>query len=106
MVGMSILLAATYPYFGYVKRSFEGNIVEDREQFNTAAKLANLELVAASERTLVYRAVGLRRLVMLYEDTVTIRQNGSQVEVDGLRRVAVRLAFDAERYITNKRRAE
>lgn len=105
MVVMSILLAATYPYFGYVKRSFEGSIVEDREQFTTAARLAGLQLVSESETELIYRANGLRRLVMLYEDDIIVRQLGTKVEVEGLRRVAVRLAFDAERFIRNKRRA-
>ena len=89
-----------------MKRSFEGNIALDREQLNTAARIVGLELVSESRSELVYRAKGLRRLVMLYEDTVTVRQKGEQIEVEGLRRVAVRLAFDAERYITNKRRAE
>ena len=43
---------------------------------------------------------------MLYEDEVKVRQNGTQIEVEGLRRIAVRFAFDVERYITNKRRAQ
>lgn len=106
MIVATIVLALTYPYFGYVKRLFAGNIVSDREQLNTAARVAGLELVSESRSELVYRAKGLRRLVMLYEDTVTVRQKGEKIEVEGLRRVAVRLAFDAERYITNKRRAE
>ena len=106
MVIVSILLAATYPYFGYTKRSFEGNIVTDREQLNTAAQFVGLELVAENADELIYHAKGLRRLVMLYEDEVKVRQNGTQIEVEGLRRVAVRFAFDVERYITNKRRAE
>lgn len=106
MVAVSILLAATYPFFGYVKRSFEGNIVLDREQLNTAVRVAGLELAKESQTELVYRAKGLRRLVMLFEDNVIVRQNGDKIEVEGLRRIAVRVAFDAERYITNKRRAE
>ena len=106
LVGVSLLLAATYPFFGYVKRSFEGNIVLDREQLNTAVRVAGLELAKESQTELVYRAKGLRRLVMLFEDNVIVRQNGDKIEVEGLRRIAVRVAFDAERYITNKRRAE
>ena len=110
MVIASIVLAATYPFFGYVKRTFEGDIVADREQLNRAADFVGLELVSESTSEngveLVYHAKGLRRLVMLFEDTVRVRQCGSQIEVEGLRRVAVRMAFDAERYITNKRRDE
>ena len=106
MIIATFVLAATYPFFGYVKRTFEGDIVADREQLNRAAEFVGLELVKESGEELVYHAKGLRRLVMLFEDTVRVRQNGSQIEVEGLRRVAVRMAFDAERYITNKRRNE
>ena len=106
MVIVSILLAATYPFFGYTKRSFEGNIVTDREQLDTAAKFVGLELVSANGTELLYRAKGLRRVTMLFEDDIIVRQNGTQIEIEGLRRVAVRFAFDTERYITNKRRCE
>lgn len=105
VVGM-ILLAGTYPYFGYTKRSIEGNIVTDREQINRAADFTNLVLVAETENELIYHAKGVRRLAMLFEDEVRVRQNGNEIEISGLRRVAVRMAFDAERYITNKRRIE
>ena len=106
MVVVSILLAATYPFFGYTKRSFEGSIVADRQQLDMAAKFVGLELVSENGTELLYRAKGLRRVTMLFEDDVVARQIGTQIEVEGLRRVAVRMAFDAERYITNKRRAE
>ncbi len=106
MVVATILLAVTYPFFGFAKRSFEGNIVADREEFTMAAEVSGLELVKATEKELVYRAKGLRRLIKLYEDSVVIRQNGTQIEVEGLRSLAVRLAFDAERFITNKHRRE
>lgn len=105
MVIVSILLAATYPFFGYTKRSFEGDIVADREQLDTAARFVGLELVSANGNELRYRAKGLRRVTMLFEDDIVVRQNGTQIEVEGLRRVSVRFAFDAERYITNKRRS-
>ena len=106
MVVGIILLGTTYPYFGFVERSFEGNIVTDREQIDRAAELAGLSLVAESDTELIYRTVGLRRLVMLFEDEVKVRQVGNRVEVEGLRRLAARMAFDADRYITNKRRVE
>ena len=106
MIIVSILLAATYPFFGYTKRSFVGDIVADREQLDTAARLVGLELVSTTDNELLYRAKGLRRVTMLFEDDIIVRQNGTQIEVEGLRRVSVRMAFDAERYITNKRRAE
>ena len=106
MVVATILLAVTYPFFGFAKRHFEGDIAADREEFTMAAEVSGLELVSATEEELRYRTRGLRRLVKLYEDEVVVRQNGTQVEVDGLRSLSVRFAFDAERFITNKHRRE
>lgn len=106
MVVGVFLLAVTYPYFGYVKRQISGHVVADREQLDHAAEFTGLVLAYASETELVYRAKGLRRFVMLFEDEVRVKQVGENVEISGLRRIAVRMAFDAERYITNKRRVE
>lgn len=106
MIVASIVLALTYPFFGYAKRRISGSIVIDRQQLDHAADFTGLSLVSESENELVYRAKGLRRLVMLFEDEVKVRQVGDEVEIKGLRRVAVRMAIDAERYITNKRRLE
>lgn len=106
MIVASIALALTYPFFGYAKRRISGSIVIDRQQLDHAADFTGLTLVSESKDELVYRAKGLRRLVMLFEDEVKVRQVGDEVEIKGLRRVAVRMAIDAERYITNKRRLE
>jgi hypothetical protein len=105
MVVATIALALTYPYFGYVKRSIEGSVVADREQIDRAADFTGLKFVGEADGELIYRAVGLRRLVLLFEDEVRVRQCGDKIEVSGLRRIAARMALDAERYITNKRRA-
>ena len=106
MVVGIILLAATYPFFGFAKRSFEGDIVTDREQLDMAAEVVGLKFVGENNGELLYRADGFRRVMRLFEDEVRVRQNGRQIEVEGLRSSSVRIAFDAERYITNKHRRE
>lgn len=106
MVVATIVLAATYPYFGFAKRSFEGNILADRNELDMAAEVSGLVLVSATDHELHFRARGIRRVVKLFEDEVVVRQNGNKIEVDGLRSLSVRLAFDAERYIVNKHRRE
>ena len=106
MVIGTILLATTYPIFGFAKRSFKGDIIADREQLDMAAEVAGLKLVAENDKELLYRAEGFRRFMRLFEDEVIVRQNGTQIEVEGLRSSSVRIAFDAERYITNKHRRE
>ena len=106
MVVGIILLATTYPFFGFAKRSFEGNIVADREQLDMAAEVAGLSFKREENGVLVYSADGFRRVMRLFEDEVRVSQNGNLIEVDGLRSSSVRIAYDAERYITNKHRRE
>ena len=106
MVVGIILLAATYPFFGFAKRSFVGDIVADREQLDMAAEVVGLKFIGENNGELLYRADGFRRVMRLFEDEVRVRQNGRQIEVEGLRSSSVRIAFDAERYITNKHRRE
>ena len=45
MVVGVILLATTYPIFGFAKRSFKGDIVADREQLDMAAEVVGLKFV-------------------------------------------------------------
>lgn len=106
MVVATILLAATYPYFGFAKRAFDGNVVSDRNELDMAAEVSGMVLVSATDTELRYRARGLRRAIKLFEDEVVVRQKGSQIEISGLRSLSVRMAFDAERYIVNKHRRE
>lgn len=106
MVGGILALAATYPLFGFTRRSFEGSIIADRNEIDMAAEVVGLTLISQNKEELVYRARGIRRLLRLFEDEIRVRQNGTQIEVVGLRSLGVRLAFDAERYIVNKHRRE
>ena len=106
MVVGIILLSATYPIFGFAKRSFNGSISADREQIDMAAEVAGLKFEREEQGELIYSAEGLRRFLRLFEDEVRVRQNGTQIEIKGLRSSSVRMAFDAERYITNKHRRE
>jgi hypothetical protein len=106
MVVGIVVLATTYPFFGFAKRSIEGDIVADREQFDMAAEVAGLKFKGEENGVLVYSAYGFRRVMRLFEDEVRVSQKGNLVEVDGLRSSSVRIAYDAERYIVNKHRRE
>lgn len=102
MVAATILLAATYPAFGFVKRTFEGDIVRHREQITTALLLKGFRLYAEECCELHFRASGLRRVTMLFEDEIVVRQAGvGVIEIEGLRRAAVPVALDVARYIEN-----
>ena len=104
MAAMVVLLAATYPLFGFVTRRVEANVAADREQIESAMATAGLALVAAEENKLIFRAMGLQRFTLLFEDEVTVEQQGEQVVIRGHRRTVVRAAIRLEGYLSHKRR--
>ena len=102
---MSVALAAMYPKWGFIKRSVECTISEDREQIMAAFQASGYELVAESEGKMVFRADNIvRRLMFLLEDEVTLTQCGQSVEIQGIRRAAAHIVYRLDTYMTNKRR--
>lgn len=105
MAVVVVLMSATYPFFGFVTRRTEADIVADREQIEAAMTTVGLELREVKGSTLVFRATGLQRLTLLFEDEVTVEQQGEQVVISGHRRTVVRAVIRLEGYLVNKRRA-
>ncbi len=100
-----VALSAMYPKWGFIKRSVECTIAEDREQIMAAFKASGYELVAECEGKMVFRADNLvRRLMFLLEDEVTLTQCGQSVEIQGIRRAAAHIVYRLDTYMTNKRR--
>lgn len=96
--GMALVLAATYPYFGFVRRQTDGDMAENRQQIVNAFAAAGFVLTHETDGCMTFRAAGaLQRLRLLGEDetTVTRGENGGMV-IDGIRRVAVPVAFRIE----------
>ena len=106
MVGATLLLAATYPTFGFVKRSIKGDLVRHREQIEVALTLKGFHLHSESCGELRFRASGLRRITMLLEDEIVVRcTEPGMIEMEGLRRAVVPISLNASRYIENFERS-
>jgi hypothetical protein len=56
MAVMIVVLSATYPYFGFVRRTVVANIITDREQIEAAMVTAGLVLKGAEGNTLTFRS--------------------------------------------------
>ena len=65
---------------------------------------SGLVLKGAEGNTLHFRASGLQRLTLLFEDDVTVEQQGEQIVISGHRRTVVRAVIRLEGYLVNKRR--
>lgn len=100
MILLTILLSVLYPRFGFVEREIEGSIASDRERIVNVMRQYGMALESESDGEMCFRAVGFtRRLRMLYEDRIVVRECDGRLHVSGLRRVAVAVAFAIERAI-------
>lgn len=104
MAATIVVLSATYPIFGFVNRSVEADIVADRQQIDAAMEASGLVLTKTGEGYLLYRATGLQRLTLIFEDEVRVEQSGTQIVISGHRRTVVRATIRLEGYLTHKRR--
>ena len=93
--GMALFLAATYPYFGFVRREAAADMDEDRDSIVQAFASAGFVLTEESAGGMKFRAADtVRRLRLLWEDEIEVtRGGGGTVIIDGIRRVAVPVAF-------------
>lgn len=106
MAATIVLLSATYPLFGFVRRVVSADITADRQQIEAAMATVGLELCSATDRALTFRATGLQRLTLLFEDEVTVTLCSEGVVISGHRRTVVRAVIRLEGYLTHKRRDE
>lgn len=104
MAVVIVAMSATYPFFGFVKRSVVATIAVDREQIEAAMATVGLALASATADRLTFRATGLQRITLLFEDEVVVEQQGDEVVISGHRRSVVRAVIRLEGYLVNKRR--
>ena len=106
LVATFIGLALLYPRFGYVRRIVEDVDIEgERIRIDNAMKLYGFKFAGVREGRLVYRAEGIiRRITLLFEDEILVREVEGGVEIEGLRRSAVRIIYQLRAYIEHKER--
>lgn len=106
MAATIVVLSATYPLFGFVRRVVSADITADRQQIEAAMATVGLELRSATESCLTFRATGLQRLTLLFEDEVTVCSSDEGITISGHRRTVIRAVIRLEGYLTNRRRYE
>lgn len=106
LIVASMLLAIFYPRFGYICRVVQRADIEvDRLRIDNAMKIYGFKFVEVREGALVYRAEGvINRIVLLFEDEILVRQIEGGIEVEGIRRRAVRILLQLNAYIEHRER--
>lgn len=106
LIVASMLLAIFYPRFGYIRRVVQRADIEvDRLRIDNAMKIYGFKFVEVRDGALVYRAEGvINRIVLLFEDEILVRQIEGGIEVEGIRRRAVRILLQLNAYIEHRER--
>lgn len=105
MLPALLLLALFYPRFGFVKREVKGCVPrEHRDQILSAFEIYGFEKCGEESDEWIFRASGVvNRLKYLYEDEIRLRPTPNGVEIEGIRRAAVKVAWRLEGYLANLR---
>lgn len=103
MIGMLVLLAATYPKFGFVARHVDADIDRDREEITRALAASGYALATHDTGVMTFRVSSpVRRLTMMYDDRITVRSDGDGVVIEGIRRSVVNTEYRLKSYMINK----
>lgn len=100
MLGAVVVLAAAYPFFGFVVRETRGSVERDREQIVRAFEASGFRLTGEDATGMTFRGDGLlTRLTLLFEDEIHVQQHGDCMRIEGIRRGVARVLFRLQGYI-------
>lgn len=104
MIAAFVLLAAAYPLFGFMRKRTAGNTHRNREQIVNAFRAQGFRLTEERDGEMTFRGEGFfKRLSLLFEDTIVVRNTGTGLEIDGIRRAVARIAYRLDGYIFNSK---
>lgn len=99
-----VVLSATYPLFGFVKRTVRADLTADLEYIVRAFNLDGYTMVSRDDETILFRASSLfKRIVNTFDDKVTVTRDGEgYVSIEGIRKEVVQAEFRIKSYVENK----
>lgn len=100
MMIVIVLLAAAYPFFGFVRRTVNAGITDDRDSILRAFNESGFTLAWESPAQMVFKASApIKKLRLLWEDTITVTADGDgRIILEGIRRETVRIEFRLNSY--------
>ncbi len=98
------LLSLAYPFFGFMKRSIDGSLVEHRDAIVNTMMAQGFNLIEERDGKLIFGASNFfRRITLLFEDHVVMTQlDGDKIELSGNRKSVAYMTFRLE-YAIEKR---
>jgi hypothetical protein len=95
MLGLAVVvLSALYHRMGFMTRRVECDMQEEHDYLLRVFAAAGFTLKEESDGRMVFKADNiLSRLVMLFEDEITVEQYGQWVDITGIRRGVAKVVY-------------
>lgn len=96
LLGLAVVvLSAVYPRMGFMTRRVECDMEAERDYLLRVFAAAGFTLKEESEGRMVFRADNIiSRLVMLFEDEITVEQYGQWIDITGIRRGVAKVVYN------------
>lgn len=107
MLCMIVVLALLYPRFGFTRRDVRANMPADRDTLIETFRESGFALRDETPGRMVFRAAtGFKRLMLLWEDTITVESDDKYIALEGIRKEVVRLEFRLKPRLGNRSEEE
>ena len=98
-----VALSAAYPSYGYSAIRLQVSLTHDRELIEEAMRRSDYQLHHQEGDTLVFRSTSAwKRLVNVGNETITVRTEGSGIEICGVRKEVENVRFRLVGLLNNR----
>lgn len=97
------VLSLVYPSLGFVKRNIVADIVVDKEDIIKAFMVSGYTLDKEENGVMTFHLSSMfKRALSLFDDKITLYQEGNQIVLEGARKGVVQVEFRVGNYTRNK----
>lgn len=104
MIGLLLVIAATYPMYGFVTRRVEGSIADYRETILDVFYRGGYSLKQETEgKEMLFKAFSAAKQIWLMgDDKIVVRQDGDGFTISGVRKDVVAAEFRMHTFMNGK----
>lgn len=98
--GVVLLFSLTYPFFGFVKRTLTFDATKHAQDVDKVMEMCGFVKLSDADGVTIYRAKNVtKKLVMLYEDKITITTVDGLSTIEGFRKEVVKASMRFNTFI-------
>ena len=100
MLAAVVFFALIYPFFGFAKRTLTFDASKNVETVDKALNIGGFKRIDDDPANLVYQAgTPTKRLLMMYEDTITVKTEDGISVIEGMRKDVVKAYLRMDIYL-------